>query len=59
MTEVITARGLRKEFTVHVKTGRIRRARRVRAAVDGLDLRVERARCSASSDRTARASPPR
>ncbi|RKF28343.1 ABC transporter ATP-binding protein [Micromonospora globbae] len=42
MTEVIRARGLRKEFTVHVKTGRIRRARRVRAAVDGLDLRVER-----------------
>ncbi|MEV1333051.1 ATP-binding cassette domain-containing protein [Micromonospora costi] len=42
MTEVISARGLRKEFTVRVKAGRLRRVTQVRAAVDGLDLRVER-----------------
>ncbi|MGK5741994.1 ABC transporter ATP-binding protein [Micromonospora sp. URMC 103] len=42
MTEVISAQGLRKEFTVRVRTGRLRRTKRVRAAVDGLDLRVER-----------------
>ncbi|MEU6203870.1 ATP-binding cassette domain-containing protein [Micromonospora musae] len=41
-TEIIQARGLRKEFTVRVKAGRLRRHKQVRAAVDGLDLRVER-----------------
>ncbi|MEU5564661.1 ABC transporter ATP-binding protein [Micromonospora musae] len=41
-TEVIRARGLHKEFTVRVKAGRLRRHKQVRAAVDGLDLRVER-----------------
>jgi ABC-2 type transport system ATP-binding protein len=34
--------GLRKDFVVSVKTGRLRRERRVVAAVDGIDLRVER-----------------
>jgi ABC-2 type transport system ATP-binding protein len=42
MTAVIEARGLRKEFTVRVKAGRLRREKRVVAAVDGVDLRVER-----------------
>jgi ABC-2 type transport system ATP-binding protein len=42
MTVVIEARGLRKEFTVRVKAGRLRREKRVVAAVDGVDLRVER-----------------
>ncbi|WBB67177.1 ATP-binding cassette domain-containing protein [Micromonospora sp. WMMD812] len=42
MTAVIHARGLRREFTVRVKTGRLRREKRVRAAVDGIDLVVER-----------------
>jgi ABC-2 type transport system ATP-binding protein len=39
---VIDARGLRKEFTVTTKAGRWRRARRTVAAVDGVDLAVER-----------------
>jgi len=39
---VIETRGLRKDFTVRVKAGRFRRPRRVVAAVDGVDLRVER-----------------
>lgn len=39
---VIEARGLRKEFTVRVKVGRLRRLKRVVAAVDGVDLSVER-----------------
>ncbi|RKN19198.1 ATP-binding cassette domain-containing protein [Micromonospora musae] len=39
---MIQARGLRKEFTVRVKAGRLRRHKQIRAAVDGLDLRVER-----------------
>ena len=39
---VIEATGLRKEFTVTRKVGRLRRARHIVAAVDGIDLRVER-----------------
>ena len=39
---VIEARGLRKEFTVRVKAGWLRRRTRVVAAVDGIDLTVER-----------------
>ncbi|SNT52094.1 ABC-2 type transport system ATP-binding protein [Asanoa hainanensis] len=39
---VISARGLRKEFTVRVKVGRLRRDRRTVAAVDGVDLAIER-----------------
>ncbi len=42
MTVVIEARALRKEFTVRIKAGRLRREKRVVAAVDGVDLRVER-----------------
>jgi ABC-2 type transport system ATP-binding protein len=42
MSAVIEARGLRKEFTVSAKTGRFRRRRHVVAAVDGVDLVVER-----------------
>ncbi|MGN9808788.1 ABC transporter ATP-binding protein [Micromonospora sp. BQ11] len=43
MTEnVIEAQGLRKDFTVRVKTGRWRRAKRLVTAVDGIDLRVPR-----------------
>ncbi|TDB70265.1 ATP-binding cassette domain-containing protein [Micromonospora sp. KC721] len=42
MSLVIDARGLRKEFTVRVKAGRLRRERRRVIAVDGVDLRVER-----------------
>ena len=38
---VIEAAGLRKEFTVTQKAGRLRRARRRVAAVDGIDLVVE------------------
>ncbi|MFJ8578578.1 ATP-binding cassette domain-containing protein [Micromonospora sp. NPDC093277] len=39
---VIETRGLRKEFTVRVKAGRLRREKRTVTAVDGIDLRVER-----------------
>jgi ABC-2 type transport system ATP-binding protein len=39
---VIKATGLRKEFTVRVRTGRLRRERRTVAAVDGVDIAVER-----------------
>ncbi len=39
---VIEMSGLRKEFTVRVKAGRLRRERRTVTAVDGIDLRVER-----------------
>jgi len=39
---VIEARGLRKEFTVRVRAGWLRRETRVIAAVDGIDLSVER-----------------
>ncbi|MCW3841421.1 ATP-binding cassette domain-containing protein [Micromonospora yasonensis] len=39
---VIEMSGLRKEFTVRVKVGRLRREKRVVTAVDGIDLRVER-----------------
>jgi ABC-2 type transport system ATP-binding protein len=43
MTEtVIDAAGLRKEFTITRKAGRLRRTRHTVAAVDGVDLRVER-----------------
>jgi ABC-2 type transport system ATP-binding protein len=40
MSAIVTE-GLRKEFTVRVKAGRLRRTRRVVAAVDGVDLTVE------------------
>jgi ABC-2 type transport system ATP-binding protein len=39
---VIDVAGLRKEFTIRVKAGLLRRHKRVVAAVDGVDLRVER-----------------
>jgi ABC-2 type transport system ATP-binding protein len=39
---VIEARGLRKAFSVRTGRGWLRRARRTVAAVDGVDLRVER-----------------
>jgi viologen exporter family transport system ATP-binding protein len=39
---IIEARGLRKDFTVRVKAGWLRRRTRVVAAVDGIDLTVER-----------------
>jgi ABC-2 type transport system ATP-binding protein len=39
---VIEARGLRKEFTVRVRKGWLRHERRVIAAVDSIDLSVER-----------------
>ena len=42
MSAVIEAHGLRKEFAVRVRAGRLRRARRVVAAVDGVDLTVAR-----------------
>ncbi|HZD99444.1 MAG TPA: ATP-binding cassette domain-containing protein, partial [Micromonosporaceae bacterium] len=42
MTAVIEARELRKEFTVTEKSGRFRRTRRTVAAVDGIDLAVDR-----------------
>jgi ABC-2 type transport system ATP-binding protein len=39
---IIDVRGLRKDFTVRVKAGRLRRQTRTVAAVDGVDLIVER-----------------
>ncbi|MDG4832278.1 ATP-binding cassette domain-containing protein [Solwaraspora sp. WMMD1047] len=43
MTEpVVELRGLRKDFVVRVRDGRLRRRNRVIAAVDGVDLAVER-----------------
>ncbi|SCG48020.1 ABC transporter ATP-binding protein [Micromonospora coxensis] len=42
MSLVIDAQGLRKEFTVRVKVGRLRREKRTVSAVDGVDLRVHR-----------------
>jgi ABC-2 type transport system ATP-binding protein len=39
---VIEARDLRKDFVVRVRTGRLRRQRKTVAAVDGIDLTVER-----------------
>jgi ABC-2 type transport system ATP-binding protein len=39
---VIEMDGLRKEFTVRVRAGRLRRQKRTVTAVDGIDLRVER-----------------
>jgi viologen exporter family transport system ATP-binding protein len=41
MSTVIEARELRKEFTVRVKAGKVRRTKRTVAAVDGVDLRIE------------------
>lgn len=40
--DVIVADGLRKEFTVRVRAGRLRREKRRVTAVDGVDLRVPR-----------------
>lgn len=40
--KVIAAQGLRKEFVVRVKGAKLRREKRVVAAVDGVDLTVER-----------------
>ena len=42
MSAVIETRGLRKQFTVRVQAGWLRRRTRVVAAVDGIDLTVER-----------------
>ncbi|MER7456469.1 ATP-binding cassette domain-containing protein [Micromonospora sp. NPDC126480] len=42
MSDVIVADGLRKEFTVRVRAGRLRREKRRVTAVDGIDLRVAR-----------------
>jgi ABC-2 type transport system ATP-binding protein len=42
MTAVIRTSGLRKDFTVRVKAGRLRRERRIVPAVDGVDLSVDR-----------------
>jgi ABC-2 type transport system ATP-binding protein len=39
---MIEMRGLRKDFTVRVRAGRFRRAKRVVAAVDGVDLTIGR-----------------
>jgi ABC-2 type transport system ATP-binding protein len=39
---VIEARGLRKEFTLRLRAGWLRRRKRTVAAVDGIDLTVER-----------------
>ena len=41
MTAIIEAHGLRKDFTVSEKAGRLRRIRRTVAAVDGIDLVIE------------------
>jgi ABC-2 type transport system ATP-binding protein len=38
---VIEMRGLRKDFTIKVRAGRLRRTRRTVAAVDGIDLAIE------------------
>jgi len=38
---VIRMDGLRKDFTVRVRAGRLRRTKRTVAAVDGIDLRIE------------------
>lgn len=42
MSPVIEARGLRKEFTVRVRAGRLRRVKRVVTAVAGVDLTIAR-----------------
>jgi ABC-2 type transport system ATP-binding protein len=42
MTAIIEVRGLRKEFTITRRAGRLRRTRHTVAAVDGVDLTVER-----------------
>jgi ABC-2 type transport system ATP-binding protein len=39
---VIEVHDLRKDFTVQVRSGRLRRQRRIVAAVDGIDLTVAR-----------------
>jgi ABC-2 type transport system ATP-binding protein len=41
MTTIIETRDLRKEFTVRVKVGRLRRQNRSVSAVDGVDLAVQ------------------
>jgi ABC-2 type transport system ATP-binding protein len=40
MTPLIHMRGLRKDFTVRVRAGRLRRTKRTVAAVDGIDLAI-------------------
>ena len=55
----IEARGLRKEFTIRARKGRLRRETRTVAAVDGIDLTVAPGEMVAISARTAPASPPR
>jgi ABC-2 type transport system ATP-binding protein len=42
MSTVIQARELRKDFTVRVRAGRLRRRTRTVSAVDGVDLAIER-----------------
>ncbi|MEV0650941.1 ATP-binding cassette domain-containing protein [Phytomonospora sp. NPDC050363] len=39
---VVEVTGLRKDFTVYKKIGRLRREKRIVSAVDGVDLRIER-----------------
>ena len=39
---IIETHDLRKEFTVNVKTGRLRRSRKIVAAVDGVSLSIQR-----------------
>jgi ABC-2 type transport system ATP-binding protein len=42
MSLIVEAHGLRKDFTITRRAGRLRRTRHTLAAVDGVDLRVER-----------------
>lgn len=58
MSLVIDAQGLRKEFTVRIKVGRLRREKRTVTAVDGVDLRVERGETLGYIGPNGRASPP-
>jgi len=51
---VIQMRGLRKDFTVRVRAGRLRRSKRTVAAVDGVDLAIGVGRWSDISVRTRR-----
>jgi viologen exporter family transport system ATP-binding protein len=41
MSTVIEAQQLRKEFTVRIRAGRVRRTKQTVTAVDGVDLRIE------------------
>jgi ABC-2 type transport system ATP-binding protein len=41
MTAVIEMSGLRKDFTVRVRAGRLRRTKKVVSAVDGVDLAID------------------